>query len=104
MRRACGILLPVSSLPSKYGIGCFSNEAYDFIDFLHDAGQTYWQMLPLEPTGFGNSPYQSYSAFAGNPYFIAPDSLIDSGLLSEGEAAKFFWGANEERVDYGAVY
>ena len=66
----CGILLPIASLPSKYGIGAFSKEAYDFIDKLKKAGQNYWQILPVGPTGYGDSPYQSFSAFAGNPYFI----------------------------------
>ena len=68
--RECGILLPISSLPSPYGIGSFSKEAYEFVDRLCDAGQSYWQILPLGPTGYGDSPYQSFSAFAGNPYFI----------------------------------
>ena len=72
--RKSGILLPVSSLPSKYGIGCFSKEAYKFIDRLKEAGQAYWQILPLGPTSYGDSPYQSFSTFAGNPYFIDPDS------------------------------
>ena len=67
--RECGMLLPVASLPSRYGIGAFSKEAYDFIDTLKAAGQSFWQILPLGPTGFGDSPYQSFSAFAGNPYF-----------------------------------
>jgi len=73
MKRASGILLPVSSLPSPYGIGTFSREAYEFVDFLAAAGQTYWQILPLGPTGYGDSPYQSFSTFAGNPYYIDPD-------------------------------
>ena len=68
--RASGILLPIASLPSRYGIGCFSKEAYEFVDSLKAAGQKYWQILPLGPTGYGDSPYQSFSAFAGNPYFI----------------------------------
>ena len=73
MQRSAGILLPVSSLPSPYGIGCFSQEAYDFVNWLKDAGQTYWQILPLGVTSYGDSPYQSFSAFAGNPYFISLD-------------------------------
>jgi 4-alpha-glucanotransferase len=73
MKRSAGILLSVSSLPSKYGIGCFSEEAYRFIDFLKASGQTCWQILPLGATGYGDSPYQSFSAFAGNPYFIDLD-------------------------------
>lgn len=70
MNRASGVLLPVFSLPSKYGIGCISKEAYQFVDQLREAGQSYWQILPLGPTGYGDSPYQSFSTYAGNPYFI----------------------------------
>ena len=79
MQRSAGILLPVSSLPSPYGIGCFSQEAYDFVDWLKEAGQTYWQILPLGVTSYGDSPYQSFSAFAGNPYFISLDELVKEG-------------------------
>ena len=68
--RGAGTLLPVASLPSNYGIGTFGKAAYDFVDFLHKSGQKYWQVLPIGPTGYGDSPYQSFSAFAGNPYFI----------------------------------
>ena len=85
MKRASGILLPVASLPSKYGIGCFSKEAYDWIDYLKEAGQSYWQILPLAPTSYGDSPYQSFSSFAGNPYFIDPETLIRDGLLTREE-------------------
>ena len=70
MNRSAGVLMHVSSLPSNYGIGTFGKEAYAFVNFLKEAGQTYWQMLPLHPTGFGNSPYQALSSFAGNPYLI----------------------------------
>ena len=83
--RECGMLLPVASLPSKYGIGAFSKEAYGFIDTLKKAGQHYWQILPLGPTSYGDSPYQSFSAFAGNPYFINLDRLVEEGLLTEAE-------------------
>lgn len=76
MQRSAGILLPISSLPSPYGIGCFSQEAYDFVDWLKEAGQTYWQILPLGVTSYGDSPYQSFSAFAGNPYFISLDPQL----------------------------
>ena len=82
--RAAGILLPISSLPSKYGIGTLGREAYRFVDQLVQAGQKYWQVLPVGPTSFGDSPYQSFSAFAGNPYFIDLDFLIGQGLLEEG--------------------
>ena len=76
MKREAGILLSVSSLPSPYGIGCFSEEAYRFVDFLVAAGQSVWQILPLGPTGYGDSPYQSFSSFAGNHYFISLDRLV----------------------------
>lgn len=76
MQRSAGILLPISSLPSPYGIGCFSQEAYDFVDWIKEAGQTYWQILPLGVTSYGDSPYQSFSAFAGNPYFISLDARV----------------------------
>ena len=81
-KRASGILLPVFSLPSNYGIGTFGKEAYNFVDSLKNAKQKYWQILPLCPTGFGDSPYQSFSTFAGNPYFIDLDLLISEGLLT----------------------
>ena len=80
MKRASGVLMPVFSLPSKYGIGAFSKEAYEFVDTLEKAGQSYWQILPLGPTGYGDSPYQSFSTFAGNPYFIDLEKLIKKGL------------------------
>ena len=80
MKRASGILFPVSSLPSKYGIGSFSKEAYEFVDQLAEAGQSYWQILPLGPTSYGDSPYQSFSTFAGNPYFIDLEVLIEEGV------------------------
>ena len=75
--RTSGILMPVFSLPGGHGIGCFSKEAYQFVDFLKRAGQTYWQILPLGPTSYGDSPYQSFSTFAGNPYFIDLDVLVE---------------------------
>ena len=82
MKRESGILLPISSLPSPYGIGCFSREAYEFVDQLKEAGQSYWQILPLGPTSYGDSPYQSFSTFAGNPYFIDLDILIEDHKLA----------------------
>ena len=88
MMRASGILLPVSSLPSKYGIGCFSTEAYEFVDQLVRAGQKYWQILPLGPTGYGDSPYQSFSTFAGNPYFIDLEAFVKAGYLEESDCEK----------------
>lgn len=102
--RECGILLPISSLPSPYGIGSFSKEAYEFVDRLCDAGQSYWQILPLGPTGYGDSPYQSFSAFAGNPYFIDLDSLAEEGLLTEEECRSMDFGDNPQYVDYEKMY
>ena len=90
MNRSAGILLSITSLPSKYGIGCFSQSAYDFVDWLRDAGQTYWQILPLCPTSYGDSPYQSFSTFAGNPYFISLEALIEEGTLSPEERCGFW--------------
>ncbi len=102
--RKCGILLPVSSLPSAYGIGCFSKEAYEFIDRLHEAGQSYWQILPLGPTSYGDSPYQSFSTFAGNPYFIDPEDLIKRGYITKAECDAYDFGDSDEYIDYGKVY
>jgi len=104
MPRSAGTLLPVSSLPSPYGIGCFSKEAYEFVDFLHQAGQKYWQVLPLGPTSYGDSPYQSFSAFAGNPYFVDLDTLITEGLLKKSEVTGVKWGDDPVYVDYGLLY
>ena len=103
LKRASGILLPVSSLPGPWGIGTLGEEARRFVDFLAAAGQTYWQILPVGPTGYGDSPYQSFSAFAANPYFIDPGILIRQGLLTE-EEAEADWGESPARVDYGALY
>ena len=104
MKRSCGILLGVSSLPSPYGIGTLGKAAYDFADFLHAAGQHYWQMLPLGPTSYGDSPYQSFSTFAGNPYFIDLDLLIKDGLLRKNEVTCCQWGSEPRYVDYGKIY
>ena len=102
--RESGVLLPIFSLPSQYGIGCFSKEAYEFVDFLEQAGQKKWQILPLGPTGYGDSPYQSFSTFAGNPYFIDPVTLLQEGLLTVEECASFDFADHEARVDYGKLY
>lgn len=104
MKRASGVLLPVSSLPSKYGIGCFSKEAYEWIDYLKGAGQSYWQILPLSPTSYGDSPYQSFSSFAGNPYFIDLEALIEEGLLTRKECDEADLGADHAYIDYGKMY
>jgi len=103
MKRAAGVLLAVSSLPSRYGIGCFDRAAYDFVERLAQAGQTYWQILPLGPTGYGpsaDSPYQSYSAFAGNPYFISLEDLIKEGVLTKQECDSVDFGKDEQTVDF----
>jgi len=96
--------MPVFSLPSQYGIGCFSKEAYTFVDQLKAAGQRYWQLLPLGPTGYGDSPYQSFSTYAGNPYFIDLETLIGDGLLTAGECDACEWGTDDGQVDYGRIY
>ncbi|MBE6928103.1 MAG: 4-alpha-glucanotransferase [Ruminococcaceae bacterium] len=99
--RASGILLHISSLPSPYGIGTLGKAAYDFADFLRAAGQHYWQILPIGPTSYGDSPYQSPSTCAGNPYFIDLDLLVEDGLLEQEELEEISWPTNAERVDYG---
>ncbi|MCC8141885.1 MAG: 4-alpha-glucanotransferase [Lachnospiraceae bacterium] len=102
--RASGILLPVSSLPSKYGIGGFTKEAYDWIDFLEKCGQTLWQILPMGHTSFGDSPYQPFSTIAGNPYFVSLEELIDEGLLTQEECDGADLGSNPSYVDYGKQF
>lgn len=102
--RSSGILMHISSLPSPYGIGTMGKEARKYIDFLAKSAQTYWQVLPVCPTGFGDSPYQSFSAFAGNPYFIDLDTLVKDKLLTKKECDSYDWGSNEEEVDYGLLY
>ena len=102
--RASGVLMHISSLPSKYGIGTMGEEAYKFVDFLAEAKQTYWQILPICPTSYGDSPYQSFSTHAGNPYFIDLDLLEEDGLLEKSEYSDEEWGEDEEKVDYSAIY
>ena len=104
MERCCGILLHLSSLPSPYGIGTMGRAAYNFVDFLSSAGQSLWQLLPLGPTSCGDSPYQSFSSFAGNPYFIDLDMLVEDGLLVQSELDGIDWGTDPELVDYGKIY
>lgn len=104
MKRSAGILLAVFSLPGRYGIGNLGKSAYDFVDFLYDAGQSYWQVLPVGPTSYGDSPYQSPSTFAGNPYFIDPDMLCDEGLLTKEECIEEFLAYKEEGIDYETLY
>ena len=102
--RASGVLLPVFSLPSKYGIGCFSKEAYEFVDFLAEAGQTYWQVLPMGPTSYGDSPYQSFSTFAGNPYFVDLEDLIQRGWITKKDAEKEDRDNDPQKIDYEKLY
>lgn len=102
--RKSGILLPIASIPSKYGIGTFSKQAYEFVDFLEKAGQKYWQILPLGPTGYGDSPYQSFSTFAGNPYYIDLETLIAKGWLSAADCEACDFGSDEMYVDYEKIY
>ena len=107
MKRDTGVLLSITSLPSKYGIGCFSQSAYDFVDWLAEAGQKYWQILPLGATSHGgsaDSPYQAFSAFAGNPYFISLEALIGEGVLTAKECDAIDFGADPACVDYEKLY
>ncbi len=96
--------MPIFSLPGKYGIGTLGRAAYDFVDFLVEAGQRYWQILPVGPTGYGDSPYQSFSSFAGNPYFIDLEFLIEAGDIAREDVEKICWGEREDRIDYGRIY
>ena len=96
--------MPISSLPSPHGIGTLGAEARKFVDFLADAGQSWWQILPVGPTSYGDSPYQSFSAYAGNPYLIDLDLLCEDGLLTPAEVNAVSWGTDPARVDYSAIY
>ncbi|MFA5659464.1 MAG: 4-alpha-glucanotransferase, partial [Oscillospiraceae bacterium] len=102
--RTAGILLPLSSISSPYGIGSMGKQAYKFIDFLTKSGQKCWQLLPLGPTSYGDSPYQSFSAFAGNPYFIDLDTLITEKLITKKFVSSFNWGSKPEYCDYEKIY
>ena len=104
MERSSGILLPISSLPSPYGIGTLGKEARAFVDFLAEAKQRWWQILPVGPTSYGDSPYQSFSAYAGNPYFIDLEHLIEIGLLQREDVEGCDWGSDPTRVDYAKIY
>ena len=104
INRSSGVLMPMTSLPSPYGIGTMGKEAFHFVDFLAAAGQRYWQLLPLGPTSYGDSPYQSFSTFAGNPYLIDLDLLIKDKLLKPSEVKHRDWGDDPARVDYGKIY
>ena len=102
--RTSGILMPVFSLRSKGGIGTLGKKAYEFVDFLEKSGQSWWQILPLNPTNYGDSPYQSFSSYAGNPYFIDPYMLIEDGLITVDEFNSFDFGEDDEGIDYGKLY
>lgn len=104
IKRSSGILMPIYSLPSPYGIGTMGATAKAFIDFLAEAGQSWWQFLPVGPTSYGDSPYQSPSTFAGNPYFIDLDLLVEDNLLTQEEIDALSWGDDPTRVDYGVLY
>ncbi|MDE6955551.1 MAG: 4-alpha-glucanotransferase, partial [Oscillospiraceae bacterium] len=103
MNRSAGILMPIFSLPSPHGIGTLGRAAREFLDFLRAGGQSYWQLLPVGPTSYGDSPYQSFSSFAGNPYFIDLDDLAADGLLERAEYGDMDWGG-PDRVDYALLY
>lgn len=103
-RRASGILLPIFSLPSRYGIGTFGREAYAFVDALKEARQKYWQVLPLGPTSYGDSPYSSFSTFAGNPYMIDLEQLMEEKLLTRTECNAADFGEDPGHIDYGKLY
>lgn len=104
MERGSGIIMHITSIPNKYGIGSFGEEAFKFVNFLKNAGQKYWQVLPLGPTGYGDSPYQCFSAFAGNPYFIGLDLLVKDGLLRLEDIENIDLGQEKERVDYYKIF
>ncbi len=103
-KRQSGVLMHISSLPGKYGIGSFGQSAYDFVDFLVRTKQRYWQILPLGTTSYGDSPYQSFSAFAGNTYFIDFDILIEEGLLNEADVKGADFGDDPRKVDYAKIF
>ena len=102
--RSSGILMHITSLPGAYGVGTMGKQAFAFVDFLKNAGQSYWQILPLNPTGYGDSPYQSCSTFAGNHYLIDLDALVEEGLLKKEELENIQWSNREEKADFGLLY
>ncbi len=102
--RSSGILMHITSLPGPYGVGTMGRSAYQFVDFLKHAGQSYWQILPLSPTGYGDSPYQSCSTYAGNHYLIDLEALIGQGLLTQEEVNGCHWNDREDKVDFGLLY
>ena len=102
--RSGGILMPVTSLPSPWGVGTLGAAAREFVGFLARSGTAVWQVLPVVPTSYGDSPYQSFSTYAGNPYLIDLDDLAEEGLLRRSEYAGLDWGTDPTRVDYGALW
>ena len=102
--RESGILMHITSLPTDYGVGTMGKEAYAFVDFLKEAGQHCWQLLPLTPTGYGDSPYQSCSTYAGNHYLIDLDQLTEEGLLEKADYENIDWGTDPELADFGKLY
>ena len=102
--RECGILMHITSLPGPYGVGTMGRHAFSFVDFLKESGQSYWQILPLNPTGYGDSPYQSCSTFAGNHYLIDLDLLVEEGLLKKKELENITWHVSETKVSFGLLY
>jgi len=102
--RSSGILMHITSLPGAYGVGSMGKEAHAFVDFLKKAGQSKWQILPLTPTGYGDSPYQSCSTFAGNPYLIDLPLLVEEGLLKQEEIDAVTWCSREDKADFGIQY
>ena len=103
LKRSNGVIMPIFSLPSNYGIGTFGKASYEFVDFLADASIKYWQILPLGQTSYGDSPYQAFSSFAGNPYFIDLDMLIEDDLLEKNDLGNINFGDNERYVDYACL-
>ena len=103
-KRQSGVLMHISSLPGAHGIGSFGQSAYDFVDFLVRTKQRYWQILPLGTTSYGDSPYQSFSAFAGNTHFIDLDILVEQGLLEASDLEGVDFGSNPAEVDYAKIY
>ena len=104
MARVAGILMPITSLPSPYGIGTIGKEAREFADFLAEAGQKIWQILPAGPTSYGDSPYQSFSTYAGNPYMIDLDTLVEEELLDKAQLDAIDWGYSNTEIDYEKIY
>ena len=102
--RENGVLMHITSLPGPYGIGTMGRRAFAFVDFLREAGQSCWQILPLNPTGYGDSPYQSVSTYAGNHYLIDLEQLVEEGLLNKEELDSIDWGWQADRVDFGLQY